>query len=150
MRWEGWRRGGGDRWRISVCERESVYGLRNSESKQREKGTERVRKKKIDWMKGRWIESSVFLHFLQFLHLLTDAQSLCLLFYLWFLGCWRIDGDGNTIQSPSTAVHLDARAALTEVPMCVWTLSVCEGENKPTYFQFSSCIFCTEKSLATF
>ena len=57
---------------------------------------------------------------------LTVAQSFCLLFSLWFVGCCRIDGD--TTESLSTAVHLETRAALTEVLtqfVCTFTVRVC-------------------------
>lgn len=79
-----------------VCVRERVYGLRNSESKEREGERERDREsgriKQI--LAGRDGQSVVFSSIFTvvtsvvFVSLWwTDAQSLCLLFSLWFLGC---------------------------------------------------------------
>lgn len=50
------------------------------------------------------------------------------------------DGNGDTTQSPSTALHLDTRATLTQVLIHLSIISVCLS-----LFFFNFFVFCQKK-----
>lgn len=150
MRWEGWGREGGDRWNQCVRGRE-IECTEGETARERDRESEE-RGNRLNEREGQIVViSSVCFCFCFFTYLLAsytcigpDRQtlSLCLRFSHWFLGCWRTDGNGDTTQSPSTALHLDTRATLTQVLIHLSIMSVCLS-----LFFFNLLVFCQKNEL---